>query len=111
MLEIMAIIAMSEDGSTMRSVNVAKLKNELSKYLRFAKSGEEIVIRDRNLPIAKLVPFTAEDATDEDMELVAAGKMRLPKAKVSLRQILKIPTGTVRGNRAVEVLLTDRDVR
>lgn len=95
----------------MRSVNVAELKNQLSKYLRFAKSGEEVVIRDRSLPIAKLVPFTADDASDEELKLVAAGKMRLPKAKVSLSQILKIRTGTVSGNKAVEALLADRDER
>jgi prevent-host-death family protein len=47
----------------MRSVNVAELKNRLSKYLTFAKGGEEVVIRDRNLPVAKLVPFSAEGAT------------------------------------------------
>jgi prevent-host-death family protein len=95
----------------MRSVNVAELKNQLSKYLRFAKNGEEVVIRDRSLPIAKLVPFTADDASDEELKLVAAGKMRLPKAKVSLSQILKIRTGTVSGNKAVEALLADRDDR
>ena len=95
----------------MRSVNVAELKNQLSKYLRFAKSGEEVVIRDRNLPIAKLVPFTADDASEEELELVAAGKMRLPQTKVSLSQILKIRPGTVSGNKAVEALLADRDER
>lgn len=95
----------------MRSVNVAELKNQLSKYLRFAKNGEEVVIRDRKFPIAKLVPFTAEDATDEELELVAAGKLRLPTAKVTLRQLLKIPTGTVPGNEAVEALLLERDER
>jgi antitoxin (DNA-binding transcriptional repressor) of toxin-antitoxin stability system len=62
----------------MRSVNVAELKNQLSKYLTFARSGEEIVIRDRNLPGAKLIPFSAGDASDEELLLVAAGKMRLP---------------------------------
>jgi len=41
----------------MRCVNVAELKDKLNKYLGFAKEGEEIVIRDRNLPVAKLVPF------------------------------------------------------
>jgi antitoxin (DNA-binding transcriptional repressor) of toxin-antitoxin stability system len=95
----------------MRSVNVAKLKNELSKYLRYAKSGEEVVIHDRRLPIAKLVPFTAEGASDEELKLVAAGKMRLPKAKLNLKQLFKIPTGRVKGNRAVEVLLEDREGR
>jgi len=50
-------------------------------------------------------------ASAEEMELVAAGKMRLPKAEVSLKQILKIRTGTVRGNLAVEALLEDREGR
>jgi prevent-host-death family protein len=57
----------------MRSVNVAELKNRLSKYLTFAKAGEEVVIRDRNLPVAKLVPFSAEGADDQELVLVAAG--------------------------------------
>ena len=56
----------------MRSVNVAELKNRLSKYLAFARSGEEIVIRDRNLPVAKLVPFSSEGADDQELLLVAA---------------------------------------
>ena len=95
----------------MRTVNVAQLKNQLSKYLRFAKSGEEVVIRDRNLPIAKLVPFTADDASEEELKLVAEGKMRLPKAKLDLDQLFKMPTARVKGNRAVEALLADREGR
>lgn len=58
----------------MRTVNVAKLKDQLSKYLTFAKSGEEIVIRERNLPVAKLVPFVVEGAEAQELKLVAAWK-------------------------------------
>lgn len=47
----------------------------------------------------------------EEMELVAAGKLRLPKAEVNLKQILKIRTGRVRGNLAIEALLADREGR
>ena len=68
----------------MRSVNVAELKNRLSKYLRFAKSGEEVVIRDRNLPVAKLVPFSAEGADYRELALVAAGKLRLPEVRLDV---------------------------
>jgi prevent-host-death family protein len=95
----------------MRSVNVAKLKNELSKYLRFAKNGEEVIIRDRNLPVAKLVPFSTQDADEHELKLVAAGKMRLPEIELDLEALLKIPTGRVRGNRAIEALLADREAR
>lgn len=45
---MMAILDTNQ-GFFMRSVSVAQLKNRLSKYLAFAKGGEEIIIRDRNL--------------------------------------------------------------
>ena len=93
----------------MRTVNVAKLKNQLSKYLAFAKSGEDLVIRDRNLPVAKLVPFPAEGADAEELKLVAAGKLRLPKAPLDVKCLLKIPTGTVKGNEAIQAIVAERD--
>lgn len=93
----------------MRSVNVAELKNNLSKYLTFAKGGEEIVIRDRNLPVAKLIPLSSEAARDEELLLVAAGKMRIPKTSVKVDKLLKIPTGTVDSSEGIRALLDDRD--
>ena len=90
----------------MRSVNVAELKNQLSKYLAFAKGGEETVIRERNLPVAKLVPFSAEEASEEELLLVAAGKMRLPRQPLDVDELLKIPTGKV--SSAAQALLNDR---
>ena len=104
----MAIIAMRKEW-LMRSVNVAELKNRLSKYLTFAKGGEEVVIRDRNLPVAKLVPFSAEGADDQELMLVAAGKLRLPCMKLDLKELLKIPTGRVAGNKAIQAVLADRE--
>lgn len=93
----------------MRSVNVAELKNQLSKYLTFAKGGEEVVIRDRNLPVAKLVPFSADGAEDQELLLVAAGKLRFPKARLDVKELLKIRTGSVRGNKAMQAVLADRE--
>lgn len=92
----------------MRSVNIAELKDQLSKYLAFAKGGEEIVIRDRSLPVAKLVPFSAEEASEEELVLVASGKMRLPKEPLKVEKLLKIRTGRVSGHEAVHALLEDR---
>jgi antitoxin (DNA-binding transcriptional repressor) of toxin-antitoxin stability system len=103
----MAIIAMRRK-ELMRSVNIAELKNQLSKYLTFAKGGEEIVIRDRNLSVAKLVPFSAEEASAEELLLVASGKMRLPQNPLNVDRLLKIRTGKVSGNEAVQSLLDDR---
>ena len=103
----MAIIATKEE--LMRSVNVAKLKDQLSKYLSFAKEGEEIVIRDRNRPVAKIVPFSPETADDQEALLVAQGRMRLPKERLDLKKFWKMRMPRVSGNKAIEALLADRD--
>jgi prevent-host-death family protein len=92
----------------MLSVNIAELKNRLSTYLAYAKSGEVIVIRDRNLPVAKLIPFTAEHASEEELALVATGAMRLPAEPLDLDQLWKTPRATVPGNSAVQAVLDER---
>jgi prevent-host-death family protein len=96
----------------MRSVNIAELKNRLSSYLAFAKSGEEVVVRDRNVPVAKIVPFDRGDASDEELLLVAQGKMRLPErpwTPEAVEEIINLPKPRVRGNAAVQALLDDRE--
>jgi hypothetical protein len=59
--------------------------------------------------VAKLVPFVSDDAGDEELLLVAAGKMRMPKRPMNVDKLLKIPTGSVAGSKGVQVLLDDRE--
>jgi prevent-host-death family protein len=40
-----------------RTVKVAELKARLSAYLRTARRGHEVVICDRDTPVARLVPY------------------------------------------------------
>ncbi len=93
----------------MHSVNVAELKNRLSTYLAFAKAGEVVVIRDRNLPVAKLIPFLADDASDEELVLVASGAMLLPEEPLNVEEFLKMPKATVKGCRATQAILDERN--
>ncbi len=62
----------------MRSVNIAKLKNQLSACLHRVRAGEELLVRDRNIPIAKIIPLQQEDLEAEELSLVASGQMTLP---------------------------------
>jgi prevent-host-death family protein len=105
----MMAILNTNKGCFMRSVSVADLKNRLSKYLALAKGGEEIIIRNRNLPVAKLVPFSSEEGTEEELLLVAAGKMRLPERPVDLEKVLRVPTGKHLGRAGTKALLEDRE--
>ncbi|HET9318616.1 MAG TPA: type II toxin-antitoxin system prevent-host-death family antitoxin [Bryobacteraceae bacterium] len=38
-------------------VKIAELKSKLSEYLRSVRRGNEVVIKDRETPIARLVPY------------------------------------------------------
>ena len=42
----------------MKTVNVAVLKNDLSRYLRAVGEGEEVVVTSHNHAVAKLVPYS-----------------------------------------------------
>ena len=43
----------------MKRANISKIKAELSKYLRFVRSGEEVLIMDLDQPVAKLAGINA----------------------------------------------------
>ena len=60
----------------MRSTNIADLRNRLTQYLQEVRAGEEIIVRDRLRPIAKIVPFTVDDEDADDAALVVSGLMR-----------------------------------
>ena len=66
------------------------------------------MIRVRNLSVAKLVPFSAEATDDQELMLVAAGKLRLPKARLDVKALLKIPTGIVAGHKAIQAVIAGR---
>ena len=66
----------------MRSTNIGDLRNRLTQYLQEVRAGEEIVVRDRQRPIAKIVPFTVDDGDADDAALVAAGLMRKGTGKL-----------------------------
>lgn len=66
----------------MRSANISDLRNRLTQYLKEVRAGEEIVVRDRQRPIAKIVPFSVDDDEAEDAALVAGGLMRKGSGRI-----------------------------
>jgi prevent-host-death family protein len=93
----------------MRVVNIAELKNRLSTYITYAKAGETIVIRDRNTPVAQLVPLPPQDGlSEEERELVAAGLMRLGRRPWDPAAFLALPRPKVEGNALTQAILDER---
>ena len=64
---------------------------------------------DRNVPVAKNVSSSAEGATDEELVLVAAGKMRLPKEPAVLAKLLKVPPRRSKNRDVTRALLDERE--
>jgi prevent-host-death family protein len=71
------------DDHMAKSAAVAEIKAHLSHFLRRVKAGEEIVITERNVPIARIVPLTrAADETLRALDrqgLVRIGSGKLPR--------------------------------
>ena len=81
----MAMMAMRrrKERVPMKSVNIADLKNNLSMYLNDVKAGEEILVRDRKQPVARIVPLArSKDEDEELLALASQGKLRLAEGRV-----------------------------
>ena len=58
----------------MRTAKISELKAKLSAHIQYVKNGEEVLILDRNTPVARLVPAGAAEDQDARMRrLIAKG--------------------------------------
>lgn len=94
----------------MKTTGVADLKARLANYLKQVKSGNEILITDRGLPVAKLVPIDAAQKQDSRRQrLAAGGLLRLGKRRMP-RSLLEPPKGPADiGKDVLSALLSERD--
>ena len=60
----------------MKSIKVSELKAHLSKYLRMASRGSQILVKDRDDPIAQLGPPHADASSWRD-RMALEGRLRL----------------------------------
>lgn len=81
---------------------VREVKNRFSEYLRRVKRGETLVITERNVPVAKLVPFQ-QQAPPPVLALVEEGVAAWRGGKP--RGVAVPPA--VRGTSSIAVLVTE----
>jgi len=77
----------------MRTVNIAELKAHLSDHIRRVRAGEEVLVCDRNQPVARLVPCPVQAQSEREKQLIARGILTPPRKKKPLR--LPKPVGNV----------------
>ena len=90
----------------MKTVNIGTLKNQLSAYLKLVRDGEEVVVKDRDKPVARILPIRVPQPIDEEeAELVAAGIMKLPQEEMDWDAFWALPMPTVSDEAAREAIL------
>lgn len=94
----------------IRSVNVAELKNNLSAFLARVRRGEEVLVRDRDVPIARIVPLGGDGSHEEEEALVAAGALK-PADSVLPRSFWSMPAPRVKAKKLLAALTADREDR
>jgi prevent-host-death family protein len=93
----------------MKSVNVAALKNHLSAYLNEVRAGQEILVRDRQTPIARILPVAHGAGEDEELQMLAAqGTLRLGEAPLD-ETFWALPAPRVRAATVKRALGQERD--
>ena len=94
----------------MRTANVSELKSRLSSYLAYVQQGEEIIVRDRNRPIARIVPLVAGGGDEiEEASLVAAGVIKLPAKDTLPVSFWNWKGGKISEKRAAKAVRDGRD--
>jgi prevent-host-death family protein len=78
----------------MSDVRIADLKARLSEHLRSVRNGGTLTVLDRDTPVARIVPYTAQP-------------LEIRKAKRRLRD-LKLPPKPSKRTDSVALLVEDR---
>jgi prevent-host-death family protein len=87
----------------MRTVNISDLKARLSAHIRVVRDGEEVLVCDRNQPVARIVPCHMEDRSEQERRLVARGVLTPPLKKRPVSAPWPEPPGSV-SDKAMEQL-------
>ena len=95
----------------MKKATISQTKNQLSALLDQVRHGETVLIMDRNIPIAKLIPAgsSARDGEGRLSRLERSGLLRLGTGK-RVQSILRKPAPQARaGGDILRALLTERE--
>lgn len=70
----------------MISAKTSEFKARLAHYLGLARNGREVVVKDRDTPVARLVPYKL-DATPKPLVITPRDPAAPPLGKIRVRGI------------------------
>jgi prevent-host-death family protein len=95
----------------MRTVNISDLKAQLSAHIQLVKDGEEVLICDRNKPVARIVPCRTNDRSKQEQRLIARGVLTPPLKRRLSTVSLPEPPGDISDDVMEQVWREERQGR
>jgi prevent-host-death family protein len=95
----------------MRTVNISDLKARLSAHIQFVRDGEEVLVCDRNKPVARIVPCHIQDLSEQERNLAARGVLTPPLKRRPAFVSWPEPPGNVSDEAIQKILREERESR
>ena len=97
----------------MKTVNIADLKNRLSAYLQLVRNGEDLLVKDRDVPVAHISPYRSGSLAEEE-QLVAMGILKPPRKSIRnwnkfWQEFWAIPGANLTEKEAMQSVLDERN--
>lgn len=91
-----------------RAASVVNLKARLSEYLRLVKAGREVVITERGVPVARLMPLDdVERKSSRRLRLTRSGALKPGRGRIP-RVLQESPKGDRVGAQVLAALMEER---
>jgi prevent-host-death family protein len=91
-----------------RTASVVELKAKLSEHLRQVKSGHELIVTERGIPVARILPLDdSERRSTRRLRLTRSGALKPGRGKLPAA-LKQPPPGTPGGTSVVDALLAER---
>jgi antitoxin (DNA-binding transcriptional repressor) of toxin-antitoxin stability system len=95
----------------MRTITIDELEGQLNGYLQSVKNGEEIIVRDHDVPVARILPFHPKNPREHEAFLVASGALKMPEEVMDWDAFFALPAGNVPHDVAVQAAIDGRGDR
>jgi prevent-host-death family protein len=107
----MTNMVMSPIMGAMRAVNISDLKAQLSAHIQLVRDGEEVLVCDRNKPVARIVPLQVNGDSEQMLRLIARGVLTPPLKKRPAAASWPQPPGKVSDDVMEQLWRAERESR
>ena len=91
----------------MKRVNIGDLKAKLSAHLKLVQSGQEVLVCERNKPVARIIPYRPGDYSEEMQDLIARGVVIPPRKPRPPGFELPLPKGKIIPDEVIAKILEE----